>query len=126
MQRQKVAYAEAMELLYKILLLLHLLSWAIVIGAWLTHLRPPVVAKGVFHGALAALVTGILMVGIASSSDAVTDPNNAKIGVKLVVALLVVVLAWLGQKKGDRVEPGIVHAVGGLVVVNVAVAVLWS
>jgi len=115
-----------MELTYKILLVLHLLSWAIVIGSWLTHLRSPVVAKGVFHGALAALVTGILMVGIASSSDAVSDPNNTKITFKLVIALVVTTLAWLGQKKGDQVEPGVAHAVGGLAVVNVAIAVLWD
>lgn len=115
-----------MELTYKILLVLHLLSWAIVIGSWLTHLRPPVVAKGVFHGALAALVTGILMVGIASSSDAVSDPNNTKITFKLVIALVVTTLAWLGQKKGDQVEPGVAHALGGLAVVNVAIAVLWD
>ena len=122
-----------MELIYKILLVVHLVSWAIVIGSWLTHLRPPIVANGVFHGALAALITGILMVGIASSSDAVHDPNNTKIAVKLVIAIAVklviaiavIFLAWLGQKRGNQIEPGVAHAVGGLAVVNVAIAVLW-
>lgn len=114
-----------MELIYRILLVVHLVSWAIVIGSWLTHLRPPIVANGVFHGALAALITGILMVGIASSSDAVHDPNNTKIAVKLVIAIAVIFLAWLGQKRGNQVAPGVAHAVGGLAVVNVAIAVLW-
>jgi len=125
MNSPEVAYAEAMELIYKILLVVHLVSWAIVIGSWLTHVRPPIVVNGVFHGALAALVTGILMVGIASSSDAVHDPNNTKIAVKLAIAIAVTFLAWLGQKRGNQVEPGVAHAVGGLAVVNVAIAVLW-
>lgn len=115
-----------MDIVYKILLVLHILCWALIIGAWLTHLRPPVVANGVFHATLGALVTGLALTGIASASDAVDDPNNSKIAVKLVVAIIIAVLAFLAHKKQGRVEPGIVHAIGGLAVVNVVLAVLWT
>lgn len=115
-----------MELVYKLVIVLHIISWAVVIGAWITHLRPPVIAKGVPHAAAAALVTGIILTGIASASDAVGDPNNAKIGVKLIIALVVTVLAFVGYAKRERVAPGIAHAVGGLAVVNVGIAILWS
>ena len=115
-----------MDTIYDIVLILHIVSWAFIIGAWLTHLRPPVIAKGVWHAAATAVLTGVAMVGIASASDAVDDPNNTKIAVKLVVALVVVTLAFLGQRSADKVQPGVVHAVGGLAVVNVAIAVLWT
>ena len=115
-----------MEFVYKVVVVLHVLSWATVIGAWLTHLRPPVIAKGVPHAAASALLTGIILTGIASASDAVTDPNNAKIGVKLLIALVLTVLAFVGYRKRDQVSPGVTHAVGGLAVVNVAIAILWS
>lgn len=119
-------YAATMELVYELILVLHVISWATVIGAWLSHLRPPRIAEGVPHAAAAALVTGIVLTGIASASDAVADPNNAKIGVKLIVALTVTVLAYVGYRKREDVEPGLVHAAGGLAVVNVAIAILWS
>lgn len=115
-----------MEVLYGIVLVIHLLSWATVLGAWLTRLREPRVVTGVLHAALTALVAGIVMVGIGSASDAVDDPNNAKMGVKLIVALAVAVLAWIGQQKAADVRPGLVHAMGALTVANVAIAVLWT
>jgi hypothetical protein len=95
-----------MVLVYEVVLILHIISWAVIIGAWLTHLHPPVVVTGVPHAAAAALLTGIALTGIASASDAVADPNNAKIGVKLVVALIVTVLAYLGHPQTPRCRAG--------------------
>ena len=113
-----------MELLYDLLLVLHLVGWAIVLGGWFATLKDPGVYRGTLHGAATALVTGILMVGIASSSDAVHDPNTTKVAVKLVVALVVVTLAVLARRKGTDVAPWVKHAIGGLTLVNIAVAVL--
>ena len=115
-----------MQLTYDLLLVLHILSWAVVIGGWLTHLREPRVAPGIFHGAAGALVTGIAMTGIASGSDTVDDVDNTKIGVKLVVALVVAVLAFVGQRDKDVAKPAILNAVGALAVVNVCIAILWT
>jgi hypothetical protein len=115
-----------MVLVYEVVLILHIISWAVIIGAWLTHLHPPVVVTGVPHAAAAALLTGIALTGIASASDAVADPNKAKIGVKLVVALIVTVLAYLGHRRRPDVGPGLAHAVGVLALVNVGIAILWS
>lgn len=115
-----------MQLTYDILLVLHILSWATVIGGWITNIRQPRVPAGVSHAAGLALVTGIAMVGIASASDDVSDPNNAKIAVKLVIAVIVAALAWQGEHKKDAVQPAMVHAMGGLAVVNVCIAILWT
>src|SRR4051794_3023009 len=114
-----------MELLYDLLVVLHLVGWAIVLGGTLVNLRTPRIATGVLHGILTALVTGILLVGIASASDDVHDPNTTKIAVKLVVALVVTGLVVYGTRRPEKVTRGLVGAVAGLTVVNVAIAVLW-
>ena len=115
-----------MQPTYDILLVLHIVSWAFVIGAWLSRVREPRVVPGLLHAAATALVTGVLMTGIASASDAVDDVDNTKIGVKLVVAIVITTLAWIGQRRGDEVRPALVHAIGLLAIANVCIAVLWT
>jgi len=114
-----------MDFLYHLLLVLHLIGWAIVLGGTLVSLREPKIATGVLHGILTALVTGILMVGIASASDEIHDPNNTKIGVKLLIALVVTGLVVYGTRRPEKVTRGLLGAIAGLTVVNVAIAVLW-
>ncbi|WP_421743625.1 hypothetical protein [Cellulomonas sp.] len=114
-----------MDLVYHLLIVLHLLGWAIVLGGALVNLRTPKIATGVLHGILTALVTGILMVGIASAGIAGHDPNTTKVAVKLVVAVVVTVLVVLGVRKPSRVTTGYLGAIAGLTALNVAIAVLW-
>jgi hypothetical protein len=47
------------------------------------------------------------------------------------VALVIAVLAFVAKRQGDRasdgaVAPGVKHAIGGLTLVNVLVAVFWN
>ncbi len=114
-----------MEILYKVFLVLHFIGWAIVLGGLFASLKSPGVYKGVFHGALTAVVAGIVMVGIASGSDAVADPNNTKIAVKLIVALVVAALAFVANKEGKKVSPGVKYRIAGLTIANILVAVFW-
>jgi len=114
-----------MDLVYNVLVVLHLIGWAIVLGGTLVNLRTPKIATGVLHGILTALVTGILMVGLASSGVAGHEPNNTKVAVKLVVAAVVAVLVFLGSRKPSRVTTGYLGAIAGLTALNVAIAVLW-
>ncbi|GHG45549.1 hypothetical protein GCM10011331_05010 [Flavimobilis marinus] len=113
-----------MDIAYKIILVLHLLGWAMLLGSVLAHLRKPVVPKGALHAALTALVTGLLLVGMAEMGDG--ELNHVKIGIKLLVTIVVTVLVVLGVKKGDRVTKGYLGTILGLVVVNVALAVVWG
>jgi hypothetical protein len=114
-----------MDTLYDILLVLHLLGWAIVLGGAVVSLRTPVIPRGMLHGILTALVTGVLMVGLASSGLAADEPDNIKIAVKLLIALAVTVLVVLGGRR-ERVTTGYLGAIAGLTAVNVAIAVLWG
>ena len=114
-----------MELLQHLLLFLHLLGWAIVLGGTLVTMRDNRLPKGALHGILTALITGILMVGLASASDELRDPNNVKVAVKLVIALVVTGLVVFGTRRPEKVTKGLLGGVLGLTVLNVAIAVLW-
>lgn len=123
-----------MEFLYNLFTVLHFVGWAIVFGGYLASLRSPGLYRGVFHGAATALVAGIAMVGVAEMSGMWDDggPSMAKIGVKLGVALVIAVLAFVAQRQGRKadngtgaVSPGIKHSIGALTLANIVVAVFW-
>ncbi|MET4062096.1 FtsH-binding integral membrane protein [Arthrobacter sp. UYP6] len=115
-----------MDFLHNFLVFLHILGAAIVVGIWLANIKKPTVMPGQFHGALLALLSGLLLVGLAEMDD--YDINYAKITVKLVVALVIAVLAFIGQRKYKKNEPVsklLANGVGILAVVNIAVATMW-
>jgi len=123
-----------MEFLYNVFVAIHFVGWAIVLGGYIASLRTPGLYRGVFHGAATALVAGILMVGIAEMGDLWADggPSMAKIGVKLGIALVITVLAFVARRQGAKgdngtgaVTPALKHAIGALVLVNILVAVFW-
>ncbi|SED65763.1 hypothetical protein [Ruania alba] len=115
-----------MEIVYGILLVLHLIGWALVLGGAVYGMRPVSLNKGMLHGILTALIAGILMVGLASAGLAADEPNNIKIGVKLVIALVVTGLIIFGNRNSEKVTRGYLGAIAGLTTVNIAIAVLWS
>ena len=77
-----------MDLVYKIFLILHLLSWAMILGGVIVSLKEPRLVKGTTHAALTALVTGLLLVGIKEMGDG--SLNHMKIGIKTLVTIAVV------------------------------------
>ncbi|MBO3088565.1 hypothetical protein [Cellulomonas dongxiuzhuiae] len=109
-----------MDTLQGILVVLHLLGWAMVFGGALAGMKGTKLTDGAFHGILTALVTGIVLTGLLGA-----DANHVKIGVKLVVALVVTALVVVGRRRPEKVTRGFLGAVAGLVVLNVAIAVLW-
>lgn len=114
-----------MDVVYGLVVVLHLLGMAGVVGGWLATVRRPAMVPAMLHGALTALVTGLLLVGLAYARGDGDEVDNAKITVKLVVALAVTVLVWVNRRRPD-VPARLVHAVGALAVLNVVVAVLWT
>ena len=114
-----------MELLTDLVVVLHLLGLAAVVGSAVFVARG-VPTPALVWGARAQLVTGLILVGLAEAGD---DPvNHTKVGVKLVVALAVAACAEIAAARERRGEgkPELVHAAGGLAVLNTMVAVLWS
>ena len=124
----QLPYAWTMDFLRLLLVFLHILGTAAIVGGWLATFKHPTVTQWQWIGALTQLVTGLLLVGLAEMGDG-DGPNHAKIAVKLVLTIGVVVAAFIGRRKaksGHDVAKGLAHGVGGLALINVAVAVFWS
>lgn len=113
-----------MELLHNLVLVLHLLGWAIVLGGVVVTIRTHQLPAGVLHGALTALATGIVLV-LVGSLGLDRDYDHVKLGVKLLVALAVTALVLVGRRQPERVGAGLSGAVAGLTALNVTLAVLW-
>lgn len=113
-----------MEILEHVVLVLHLLGWAVVLGGTVVSIRDPRVPPGALHGILTALGTGVLLVLIASLGLD-EDLSHAKIAAKLVVALVVAALVLLGTRRPERATRGLLGTILGLTALNVSLAVLW-
>jgi hypothetical protein len=116
-----------MSIVYHLIVAVHLLGMAAIVGAFLMVLREPRYVPAFLYGAVTQLVSGLALVGIRESgalSDA--EPlNHPAVGVKLVVALVVAVLAWTQRSRTTGAPTGMIHAIGGLAILNVLVAALW-
>ena len=114
-----------MEIVGRVLLVLHLVGWAIVLGGALVSLRPPRIPTGMLHGALTALVTGLTLGVLVSTGALDWDVAPPWLAVKFVVALAVTgLVVWGGRRM--QVSRGLVCAIAGLTLTNVAIAVLWQ
>jgi hypothetical protein len=115
-----------MSIVFGVLVVIHLLGWAIVLGGTLVNLRSGLIATGVLHGALTALVSGLILTVLAGAAATVDDPVNwVKMIVKLVVALVICALVWWGGRREKAGTP-LVGAVAGLTFLNVVIAVMWQ
>lgn len=115
-----------METVYDLVVVVHVLGLASLIGGWLVQLRARGerrVLPAMVHGALTQLVTGLVIVGLG---EAVLDReyDYAKITAKLVVTAVVVLLTWVNRRK-DVIPDGVYLIIGGLSILNVVLAVLW-
>jgi hypothetical protein len=115
---------DRMDLVHDVLLFLHLIGMASLFGGLFVQVKssPRVVNNAMFHGILTQLVTGLLLVGVLEGGD---DPvDHAKIGVKLVIALVIGALVVMNRKKGALTN-GMYGALMGLTVLEIGVAVFW-
>lgn len=116
-----------MTFVHSLALFVHFLGAAALIGGWLATFRKPTVLYWQHIGAWLQLVSGIVLVGLLEMGGDV-EVNHIKITVKLVVLLAALVAAFIGRRKVKRnetVSVGLAHAVGGLALLNVAIAVFW-
>jgi hypothetical protein len=115
----------AMDFVRHLLLFLHFVGLASLLGGFLVQLSASQrrVIPAMVHGALTQLVTGLLLVGVDESLDVPVD--NAKVGVKLVVLLVILALVWVNRRRAS-VSEAVYLAVGALTASNVAIAVFWT
>ncbi|MBP2191219.1 hypothetical protein [Nocardia goodfellowii] len=116
-----------MDFVYNLVVATHLLGMAAVVGGYAAGQTK--VNEVMVWGARAQIITGVMLVGLAESIDSLgKDPNMTKIGVKLVLSILVAAFAEMGRADAKRGKdiPWMTHAAGGLAIVAVLVATLWT
>jgi len=114
-----------MEILRLVLLLLHLLGFAALLGGLLAQLGAgeKSVNGAMRDGAGTAFLTGLLLVGVLEAGDATVD--HGKIAVKFAVGLVILVLVMANVRK-PQIPHGLYYGLVTLTVANVAVALFWS
>ena len=114
-----------METLRLVLLFLHILGFAALVGGLLSQVRAdekkvlPIMRDGVGT----AFVTGLGLVGVLEAGDG--DVDHVKIGIKFAIGLVLLVLVMANMRK-PTIPTGLFWGLLALSVVNVAVAVFVS
>jgi len=114
-----------MEALRLILLILHILGFAALIGGLLSQAGPGEkrVNGAMRDGIGTAFVAGLALVGVLESGD---DPvDHGKVAVKFLIGLVLLVLVMANSRK-ERIPQGLWAILLVLSIANVCVAVLWS
>ena len=112
-----------MSFLISLFVVLHMICWAVALGTWVASARTRVPNKGMAHATAGALVFGIVLAALVSIGG---DPNHMKLGIKAAIGIVVFVMALIGRRKinsGESVGTGVAHAVGGMALINILVAV---
>ena len=120
------------ELTRNTLVVLHIVGLASLVGGFLTQMKAMAqkaskIVPAMVHGAWTALITGILLVGVAEwriALGAGFDVDHTKIAVKSIVAAVVVTLVMLNRKKESVATP-VFGAIGALTLTNIVLAVFW-
>jgi hypothetical protein len=113
-----------METLRLVLLFVHILGYAALLGGLLVQVRSETrsVNSLMRDGIGTAFVAGLLLVGVLESLG---SPDHAKIGVKFAVGLVILVLVMVNMRK-PTIPQGLYFGLLALTVANIAVAVFWS
>ncbi|AZS44667.1 MULTISPECIES: hypothetical protein [Microbacterium] len=115
-----------MEILRSIVVLVHLVGFATLFGAWVVELVGQRRVTRIMHWGLGiALVAGL---ALSAPWGLDHDLNYAKIGIKLVVLVLIGGLLGAGAgrlRKSGSVPAGIFWPIGILTLLNAGLAVIW-
>jgi hypothetical protein len=114
-----------MEFLRHLLLVVHILGFAALLGGLLVQVRSreKAVNELMRDGAGTAFLAGLLLVGVIEADDGEID--NAKIAVKGVIGLVILVLVMANLRR-ERIATGLWALLLLLTVANICVAVFWS
>jgi len=114
-----------------IALLIHILAVLGIMVLLLLQVNksPRSIHPGVFHSALTALVAGLVLVGIRTplhnqNADKWPLLNNAWVGMKLLILLVILVLVYQNFKK-SQVKNSIWIALVALTSANILIAIFW-
>jgi peptidoglycan/LPS O-acetylase OafA/YrhL len=112
-----------MSAINMIMYVIHLLS---VIGILVLLLlqwnkSPRKLNPGVLHAGLAALIAGVVMVGLHESVKPEEELNHTKVGIKFLVLIVILALGYKNVKK-PKLPKNVWLAMIGLTVLNIVIA----
>ena len=117
-----------MEVLRSVVVLLHIVGFAITFGAWVVEAAASRfrMTRVMDYGLLVSLLTGL---ALAAPWPAGVELNYPKIGIKLVILLILGGLLGMGsarqRRTGEAVPRPLFVAAGALTFTAAAVAVVW-
>ena len=117
-----------MHLVYQLLTLVHLVGFAALLGGCLVQFREvaPEVNRTMLIGAWTQMASGVALGVLLELADDPASPvNYAKLGVKLGVAAIVVLLT-AKNRKFQSIPKGLWGIITVLTLANAGLAVLWS
>lgn len=115
-----------MELIRHLLVLLHLIGFAALLGGCLVQFRStaPEVNAAMLHGAFTQLVSGAALVVLLELTPPSGDVNPIKIAVKAAVTVIITILV-VANRRYASIPRGLWVALLILALGNAGVAVLW-
>lgn len=117
-----------MEILRHVVLLVHLVGFAVLFGAWVVQaVGDRRLTRLMDYGLLVAGLAGLALAAPWGVPEGV-EFNYVKIGIKLVVLVVIGALLGIGsarQRKTGTVPPAVFWLVGLLTLANAGIAVLW-
>lgn len=118
-----------LEVIRNVTLILHFVGIGALLGGVLTQMSAlksgtARVVPAVMHGAWTMLATGLILVGIAYPMGNGEYIDNAKIAVKLLVLIAIVVIALINHKK-DVAPKWVIPTLITLTLANIVIAVVW-
>ena len=116
-----------MHLVFQLVTLVHLVGFAALLGGCLVQFRAmePEVNLTMLAGAWTQVVSGLALATLLELAPDPANPvNHIKLGVKLAVAAVVLLLVAKNRKFAS-IPRGLWALITALVLANAAVAVLW-
>lgn len=115
-----------MDTINTVLYILHVLSVVVILALLLLqwNKEPRKFNSGILHAGLTALIAGLAMVGMFSSVHPDEDLNHTKVGVKLLILIVILVIGYRNVKK-PVLSKNTWLALIGLTVTNILIASLW-
>jgi hypothetical protein len=117
-----------MELLRDIVVLLHIVGFAVTFGGWVTEVvaRRFRMTRVMDYGLLLSFITGL---ALAAPWPAGIELDYTKLGVKLVVLVILGGVIGMGnarqRRSGEPAPRPLFYAVGALSILNAGIAVIW-
>jgi hypothetical protein len=114
---------EALEVVRLLLRFTHILGVALLFGGFaVQYLAKDLrINSAMLYGAITQVVTGLALAAPLPRDE---QPDPAKLAVKLIVAVMIAAMVVVVRNR-DTVAKGHFLAIGGLTVLNVAVATFW-